>query len=444
MLITVWLSKDRGNTSVTAQAQLTRILEDALPQPLAVDISGVALSRNSLLLLARSLSSSDRILALNLNRTALGPQGVRTIALALRRNQSLQQLQISGCHAGDTGMAALARVIASGGALALTSIECSKFILEDRHQLHRKIQITSHRKQSGSRLLEHDSAVIAAVALSGEHRRFDLIQGESVKAQGCEAITKCLENNRKLHLRELVLRNAFVGDDGAIILARGVAKYSSLELLDLSGVTRIRQAGMAKLTEALALTVAPPFQLLWKKWNSFSRSAPCSSAAGRELFLAAAIRHGCSQSKPSALALDLSWPPRQLSIDLLSRLLCLPFHGGGRTMLSLTFYGPEMEEDHEDKHEKVNKEQLRYRQQSQIDALANALSNSNYLCKLKISGGTLSSRARLKHAFLTGPRLRPSSDMIASVLLLSVKYRLPHELTEIIFNFAWDGKRYLI
>jgi hypothetical protein len=442
------LSKDYGHTPATAGAQLAALLSAgrSAPRrrepapPLSIDCSGVALSRSALLLLTQALSSPRPhdppvLLCLNLNRTSLGPQGTRLLALSLRQNRSLQQLQISGCHAGDEGLSALAKVISAGGAAALATIETDKFTLQDRsllllHQKQsaqekkkkkkkkkKKNNNTTKRRQQRSPLLEQDCAVIAAVALSGNnHHRFDLIQGESVKALGCAAIARSLQNNRSLFLRELILQNSFIGDKGAAILARGLAQYVPLELLDLSGTSRIRESGMSALAEALASTVACPFQLLWGRWDSFARVAPLK---GRELFLAAVIRHGCSQSWPPAL--ELALPLRQSSMVLLCRLLSVPFSGGGRSQLFLTI--PEDKDD--------------------VDpTLVDALHACQFVRQLHVSGGS-TARARIEETFMKGPRLRPAAAIVTAVLLLSVKYRLPPELTDIVFGLAWDGRRCL-
>ena len=50
---------------------------------------------------------------------------------------------------------------------------------------------------------------------------------------------------------------------------------------------------------------------------------------------------------------------------------------------------------------------------------------------------------RIEETFMKGPRLRPAAAIVTAVLLLSVKYRLPPELTDIVFGLAWDGRRCL-
>ena len=137
-MFTAHLSRSYGQTSATVGTELAALLspEETSTQQhneaLSIDCSGVALPRDALMLLTRALSSSRGpgalLVHLNLNHTALGPQGARFLALSLRQNQSLRRLHISECHAGDEGLAALANVISSGGATTLgqnTCVNCS-------------------------------------------------------------------------------------------------------------------------------------------------------------------------------------------------------------------------------------------------------------------------------------------------------------------------------
>lgn len=442
MIADVRLSKDYGFTSDSAGKELETLLgategRRREARPLSIDCSGIAISRNSLLAFARALeSNAPPIVSLNLNCTSLGPQGTRMLALALRQNVSLRQLRISGCHCGDEGLAALAKVVSSGGAAALASIELDKCIVEDRCAIRykRKPGVTlakkskrRRRRRTKPRFLEDECAVIAAVGLGGRCRHrddpnfcFDMLQGEPVKAQGCTAIARSLHNNSALFLHNLILRNCFIGDKGARILARGLAHYSYLDVLDLSGTTRIRESGTVQLTKALATIVSPPFKLIYgtDRWDSFDRVPP-SSSKERDLFLAAVIRHGCSRTSPSALELSL---PQDLStMALLCRLLRLTFHGGGRTELFLTLPAHQKEES--------------------CSTLAEALTLCQYVRNLHIYGGCEESRSCIRDAFLAGPCLRPPKALISSILLVSIKHRLPPELVQIVFDYAWDGKK---
>ena len=247
-----------------------------------------------------------------------------------------------------------------------------------------------------------------------------MLQGEPVKAQGCAAITRSLHYNSALFLHNLILRNCFIGDKGACILARGLAHYLPLEVLDLSGTTRIRESGTVQMTKALATVVAPPFKLIYgtNRWDSFDRVPP-RSPKDRDLFLAAAIRHGCSRTSPSTL--ELSMPQNPSSMALLCRLLRLTFHGGGRSELFLTLAANEKEES--------------------CSTLAEALNVCQYVRILHLYGGREEIRSDIRDAFLAGPRLRPPRALISSILLLSVKHRLPPELAHIVYDFVWDNKK---
>lgn len=283
------LSRDYGFTSSSAEASLLRLAtqggetddDHGRDENISIDLSGVVLTRKSLLLLASCLSSNRPcIKCLNLNCTSIGNDGARAIALALRTNTNLCQLCISGCHISKDGMVELAKTVCSGGAPMLQHIECDKFTLHENSLIQKKRRKRNSRRRGRNILFEEDCALIAG-SVMGCHSHtscteFCLLQGEVLKGIGCSAIARSLT---RLHkpvqcLKTLVLRDCYIGDEGAMALAKGLAGYTPLELLDIRGDTQIGMKGAAELAQALASEVAAPFRLLWKKIDSFQIDAP--------------------------------------------------------------------------------------------------------------------------------------------------------------------------
>jgi Ran GTPase-activating protein (RanGAP) involved in mRNA processing and transport len=185
------------------------------------------------------------------------------LAAALERGGCIRTLDLSHNDFGSAGVAALARLLASGRC-ALTALDVTGNWIgcDDALALAGSLQanrsLTELRLGHSEMEGEATTAVIAALQNNPHVRlRVLILDGESISQPDATSLAEVVQRSRTLE--RLKLCGCYMGDEGVTALAAGIGRSRTLQRLDLSA-TSFGAAGATALAAAVA--TCPAFTAL--------------------------------------------------------------------------------------------------------------------------------------------------------------------------------------
>jgi Ran GTPase-activating protein (RanGAP) involved in mRNA processing and transport len=191
-----------------------------------LDLSDVGLGDDGLELLAEGLACNSSLNdgVLDLSNNIIGDRGVQALASSLASNGKLRELILNGNNIGDKGVGALAESLAQNRLLRALSIS-------------ENTSITETGARAISRILQSRTSGL-------ENLRINIVEGGKILADA-------LSINKSLVSLSLYCRRTDMSicDDGLRALAAGLSRNSTLQELELSGITAITAAGLRSLKQ---------------------------------------------------------------------------------------------------------------------------------------------------------------------------------------------------
>lgn len=205
--------------------------------------------------IANLLAVNTCLTILNLDYNKIGPEGVKLIGEALKKNNNtrLEELTLYQNQIGDEGAEALATLLKEPSSLTVLDIGHNRMSDKGMTPIAKALKTNIQLEELHLYLNQIGNQGTTALAIAVENNPNTQLKVldlglNGIQAEGAKAIASMLSRN--ISLTHLDLFNNEIGDKGTIVIANALKKNAHLEVLNLR-YNDIGDAGAKAIAEML-------------------------------------------------------------------------------------------------------------------------------------------------------------------------------------------------